>query len=184
MSTSTGLEGVVVAETELSDVDGERGQLIVRGYLVEDLVGRATFEDVCALLWTGQLPTAAQGEEVRFRLGQARAEAFDLIPTLGHALSLTDGMDALRAALAHLQASGDLEKDRLLLTGAAAVFAAAWTRLLAGQAPIEPHPSLSHAADYLRMATGRPPAEPLVDGLDSYLCCVVDHGLNASTLAA
>ena len=184
MTTSTGLEGVVVAETELSDVDGERGQLILRGYLVEDLVGRATFEDVCALLWTGRLPTAAQREDWRFRLAQARADAFALIPTLGHALSLTDGMDALRAALAHVQTSGDLDKDRVLLTGASAVFAAAWARLLAGQSPVEPHRSLSHAADYLRMVTGRPPAEPLVQGLDSYLCCASDHGLNASTLAA
>src|SRR5437660_10580418 len=110
MSTSTGLEGVVVAETELSDVDGERGRLIVRGHLVEDLVGRATFEDVCALLWTGQLPTSAQRDEWRSRLGHARVDAFDLIPTLGQALSLSDGMDALRASLGHLQTSGDLEK--------------------------------------------------------------------------
>jgi citrate synthase len=184
MTSSTGLEGVVVAETELSDVDGERGELIVRGFFIEDLVGRASFEDVCALLWTGQLPTSVQRDDWRSRLGRARADAFSLIPSLGDALSLTDGMDALRASLAHLQGSGDLEHDRLLLTGAAAVFAAAWARLGAGQTPIEPEPSRAHAADYLRMVTGRPPAPPMVHGLDSYLCCVVDHGLNASTLAA
>src|SRR2546430_17591294 len=109
MSTSTGLEGVVVAETELSDVDGERGQLIVRGHLIEDLVGRATFEDICALLWTGQLPAGPQRDEWRVRLGQARADAFDLVPTLGRALSLPDGMDALRASLGDLQASGGLD---------------------------------------------------------------------------
>jgi len=60
-STQAGLEGVVVAETELSDVDGDRGQLIVRGYEIEDLVGRVSFDDVCALLWSGQLPEAPNG---------------------------------------------------------------------------------------------------------------------------
>src|SRR5262245_43714930 len=120
MATSTGLEGVVVAETELSDVDGERGELILRGFLVEDLVGRATVEDVCALLWTGRLPTSMEQDEWRSRLGMARAAAFDLIPTLGQALALADGVDALGASLGHLQTSGDLEQDRLRLTAATA----------------------------------------------------------------
>ena len=66
-SAGTGLEGVVVAETELSDVDGERGHLIVRGYEIEDLVGHVTFEDVWALLWTGRLPTDAERDDWRAR---------------------------------------------------------------------------------------------------------------------
>lgn len=180
----SGLEGVVVAETELSDVDGERGQLIVRGSFIEDLVGRVTFEDVCALLWTGRLPTAGEREGWRSRLGQARRDAFELFPTLGNALSLPDGMDALRAALGHLRATGDHETDTVALTAATAVFAAAWARLLTGRQPFEPDASCTHATDYLRMVTGSVPAPPRVEGLDSYLCCVVDHGLNASTLAA
>jgi citrate synthase len=70
------------------------------------------------------------------------------------------------------------------LTGATAVFAAAWHRRATGQPIVAPDLSLSHAADYLRMITGEsaPPAH--VDALDAYLCCVIDHGLNASTLAA
>ena len=53
--TMDGLEGVVVAETCLSDVDGERGRLVIRGHDVEALAERADFEGVCALLWTGEL---------------------------------------------------------------------------------------------------------------------------------
>jgi citrate synthase len=184
ITNSTGLEGVIVAETELSDVDGERGQLIIRGFLVEELVGHVTFEDVCALVWSGRLPQGNEREDWRSRLGQARQEAFTQLPAVGNALSLPDGMDALRAALAHMQATGDHQRDTLLLTAATAVFAGGWARLLSGQSPIEPDASRTHAADYLRMVTGSAPEPPLVDGLDSYLCCVVDHGLNASTLAA
>src|SRR6185295_9271971 len=121
-----GLEGVVVAETELSDVDGERGQLIVRGYEIEDLVGQVRFEDAWALLWSGRLPTTPERDDFRGRLGQARLDAFAKVPSLGDALDMPDGMDALRAAVGHLTASGDLLPDALFLTGAAAVFAAAW----------------------------------------------------------
>ena len=183
-SVRSGLDGIVVADTELSDVDGERGQLIVRGHEIEDLVGHVSFEDVCGLLWSGRLPSAGEREALRTHVAAARSEAFALLPSLGGALELPDGMDALRAALAHLSASGDIAGDSHLLTGATAVFAAAWARRQRGETPIEPHRSLSHAADYLRMIAGAPPPAPLVQGLDAYLCCVADHGLNASTLSA
>jgi len=93
-------------------------------------------------------------------------------------------MDALRAAIGHLSATGDLLRDAQLLTGAAAVFAAAWARRQAHQAPVEPDASISYAADYLQIVSGESAAPARIDGLDAYLCCVVDHGLNASTLAA
>jgi hypothetical protein len=50
------MNGEALAETALSDVDGERGRLVVAGYDVEELAGRHGFEDVCALLWDGELP--------------------------------------------------------------------------------------------------------------------------------
>ncbi len=179
-----GLEGVVVAETELSDVDGDRGELIVRGYEIEDLVGQVTYEDAWALLWSGRLPTAAEREEWRARLARARCDAFELVPMLGNALALRDGMDALRAAVGHVSSTDDILHDALLLTGATAAFAAAWARRQTGRQPVEPDTSLSHAADYLHMIGGDSLAASRVEGLDAYLCCVVDHGLNASTLAA
>ena len=180
----TGLEGVVVAETELSDVDGERGELVIRGYRVEQLVGHATFEDVWALLWSGRLPREREREGWRVRLATARHQAFARISSLGSALDLPDGMDALRAALAHLPATGDAEHDAFALSGAAAVFAAAWARQLAGKPVLEPDTTLSQAADYGRMVSGAPVSPAQVDAIDAYLCCVIDHGLNASTLAA
>jgi len=66
--SASGLDGVVVAETELSDVDGEAGRLVIRGYEVEELVERATFEDVCGLLWNGTWPSTAERETLRAAL--------------------------------------------------------------------------------------------------------------------
>ncbi|MFI5314618.1 MAG: citrate synthase [Myxococcota bacterium] len=180
-----GLEGVVVAETQLSDVDGERGRLVIRGHDVESLALASDFECVCALLWTGALPSAAEHAELRARLGRARVRAFARLPRLGDALEGDDGMESLRASLAHLRASelapADLHTE---LTGAAAVFAAAWARQRRGVPPLAPDPALSHAADYLRMASAHGSDTARSHALDAYLVTAADHGMNASTFTA
>jgi citrate synthase len=180
--TAGGLEGVEVADTALSLVDGERGRLVVAGHDIEDLAGRASFEGVCALLWAADRGGEPAGD-LRDRLGEARRAAFTLLPHLGDALRLPDGMDALRAATAHLRPAGDELESFTSVTAAVAVFAAAWARLRAGQEPLAPDPRLGHAADYVRMAAGE--CSPAVArALDTYLVTIADHGLNASTFAA
>jgi citrate synthase len=183
--TAEGLEGVVVAETRLSDVDGERGRLVVRGHDVEALAERADFEAACALLWTGELPGPVAHAEVRKELGRARVRAFARLPSLGDAFETADGMEALRAALAHLRAS-ELADERLAteLTAAVAVFAAAWARRQRGSSPIAPDPELGHAADYLRMASAHGSDPARSRALDAYLVTAMDHGMNASTFTA
>jgi citrate synthase len=182
--TNSGLDGITVADTRLSDVDGERGRLIVGGHDIEAIAGQVSFEAVAHLLWQGALPGPA--EEARFAaaLGEARARAFELLPALGGALDVPDGMDALRAAASHLAASGEPLAEAALAIGALAVFAAAWARKRAGLAPLPPDPARRHAADYLRMIVGGEPKETHARALDSYLVTVADHGLNASTFAA
>jgi len=167
----------------MSDVDGELGRLVIRGYPVEKLVDSATFEDVYGMMSSGTMPTAGVRAELRAALAQARVEAFALLPSLGGALNTPDGMEALRTAVGHLRA-GDPTKDRARLTGAIPVFAAAWARARAGQSPMSPQSTLSHAADFLQMLSGVAPDQPRAGALDAYLCCVVDHGMNASTFAA
>jgi citrate synthase len=180
---ASGLDDVVVAHTALSDVDGEKGQLVIRGYPVEDLVERGSFEALCGLLWDGTWPSADQRDRIRAVLADARAEAFELLPSLGDALGAADGMEALRAAVGHLRSSGDA-RDRLRVTAAIAVFATAWARIQTRSAPVAPRQDLGHAADCLRMLWNRDPAPAAIRGLEAYWCCVVDHGLNASTFAA
>jgi citrate synthase len=177
-----GLEGVVVAETRLSDVDGDRGRLVIAGHEVEDLAGTRTFEEVCGLLW------GAPAGEVRQRVGEGRSRAFELLPTLGDALALPSGMDALRAGLAHLTGGAEEARDWLsdaaVLTGATAVLAASWLRTRAGGKPTPPDPGRGHAEDFLRMALATEPDAQRARALDAYLVTVSDHGMNASTFAA
>ncbi|MBI5518194.1 MAG: citrate synthase [Deltaproteobacteria bacterium] len=174
-ASASGLEGVVVADTLASDVDGARGRLVIAGHDVETLAFTHTFAQTAALLWR------RPEEGLERALGEARARAFALLPRLGDALGAPDGMDALRASTAHLGADFDGPEA---LTGALAVLASAWARLRRGERPVAPDPSLGHARDYLRMARGRDPSEPEARALDTYLVTVSDHGLNASTFTA
>jgi citrate synthase len=173
---ANGLEGVVVADTRLSDVDGERGRLVIAGQDVESLAGQVPFEGVCARLW--QRDEAS----VRHALGRGRRRAWPRIASLGGALDTPDGMEALRAAMAHLRA-GDSPDDADVV-GATAVFVAAWVRGQKGLAPIRPDEGAGHAADALRMILGDTPDPARAAGLDAYLVTVSDHGMNASTFAA
>lgn len=178
---ASGLEGLEVARTALSDVDGARGRLIVAGHDIEELAAQRGFEEVCGLLWEGRLPGEPARAELRRALGQARFQAFAELRRLGSALEAPDAMDALRAAVGHLSTQDDERAGRISVTAAVAVFAAAWARLHAGEPPIRPNPERGHAADFLTMSTGK---SEHAGALEAYLVTVAEHGMNASTFAA
>ncbi len=191
--SNSGLEGIVVADTRLSEVDGVHGRLLIGGHPVEQ-VAALGFDSACCLLWDGVLPSGAEGRvrvaRVSAALGLARRRAWALMGELGSALDADDAMDGLRAALAHValdsasEGIADVPWDAVSLTGATAVFAAAWARRAAGQPPLEPHPRRSHASDYLRMLRGSIPRRVEARAMDTYLATVCEHGMNASTFAA
>ncbi len=181
MTIDPGLADVVVAETRLSHVDGEAGRLVLRGYEFEAL-SEHRFGEVCALLWEGRLPS--DPSRMARALGEGRAWAWEHLPR--SALAMDDGMEALRAGLAHLSKEEGLDMLAIgaRLVGAVVVIAAAWDRARRGLPPIAPDPELDHAADSLRMVRGEAPGAAQADALDRYLVTVSDHGMNASTFAA
>jgi citrate synthase len=181
-SVASGLEGVVVADTALSEVDGERGRLVIAGHDVEELGGRCSFEELCAELW-GSMPGATSAAELRRALGRERVWAFEQLDGLGRALSARDGMDALRGALAQLPDEGSLWELSVRLTAATAVFTAAWWRGREKLPALPPDPEAGHAEDLVRMLRGKATTHR-ASGLETYLVTVSDHGMNASTFTA
>jgi citrate synthase len=184
--SSSGLDGVVAADTAISDVDGERGRLVIAGRDVEALAAEATFEEAAArVMAAGAGQTLIAGSTIdAASLGRARQEAWEILPRLGDALDAPDGMEALRAGLAHVRSTGDDIADAIAVLGAAPVLVAAWSRKRSGHAPVAPSADLSHAADYLRMTLGTPGSDAAARALDAYLVTVIDHGMNASTFTA
>ena len=86
--TPIGLDGVPAAETVLSHVDGERGELIIAGERVGDLARKTGFEGVTARLWSGGTGQPVGEAAVRAALGAGRERAFARLPEL---LGITRG---------------------------------------------------------------------------------------------
>ncbi len=179
-----GLEDVVAAETRLSGVDGEAGELTIAGFPVEELAGRASFEEVVYLLWNDGLPGSGQlvgfGDELIGRrelpwatLELLRSVAAEKVPV----------MDALRMAAGTLRPGSDGEEALALVAGLPTIVAAYW-RILGGKEPVAPDPGLGYAANYLYMLTGEKPGAEFGRALETYLNAVSDHGMNASTFVA
>ena len=176
----SGLEGIVAAETELSMVDGEHGELIIAGFPVAELAANAAFEQTAHLLWYGSLEANGFAEDLAQRRALA-PEGLDLLAAA--ARRRAEPMDALRMAAGTLGGSSDDGAARNLLAAFPTIVAAYW-RFLHGREPVPPRADLGHAANYLYMLTGEAPPEERVRGLETYLNTVVDHGLNASTFTA
>ncbi|MDP8938690.1 MAG: citrate synthase/methylcitrate synthase [Actinomycetota bacterium] len=187
-----GLQDVVAAETRLSKVDGKNGELVIAGFLVEELATRASFEEVVHLLWHDTLPEAGELKDFRGSLSNKwglpeatldllRAAAKERVPV----------MDALRMGVgtAGLGASGNpLEEpgfdQALMLVARAPEIVAAYWRMSNGEEVVGPNPDLGYAENYLYMLTGEVPETERARALETYLNTVVDHGMNASTFAA
>jgi citrate synthase len=188
-----GLQGVVSHETRLSDVDGERGKLLIGGYDVADLARHASFERVAHLLWHGDLPNPRAADDQRLAMVQARHLPAPVLDLLRGPAREAAGMHALRMAAAALSvgyADVDATDDESRLRAALrltaqlpAVIASHW-RIRNGQELVEPPDHLDVAAGYLFMLEGREPDPERVAALNAYMVAVIDHGMNASTFTA
>jgi citrate synthase len=184
-----GLEGVTVAETRLSRVDGENGELVIGGFPLAELAPNATYEETLFLLYEDRLPDADELESFRADLASKRAATPEAIDAVVRAADEDlPAMDAVRMGIAAASLSRDgpedPETDSLLAVAQLPTIAAAYWRARNDEDPLDPREDLRHAANYLYMLTGEVPDEERVRGLETYLNSVVDHGLNASTFTA
>lgn len=189
----TGLRGVTIASTRVSDVDGTAGRLIYRGYLIQDLAENATFEEVCHLLLYEKLPEKHELEDFKARLAAERDIPLELIAALKTRPRDALPMDILQsgvAMLAHhdpdiLDTSRDaLFQKALKLIAKLPTILAAWDHIRNGNEPVAPNPQLDHAANFLYMLNGTVPDEELARFFDICLILHAEHSFNASTFAA
>ncbi|UYN97404.1 MAG: citrate synthase/methylcitrate synthase [Enhydrobacter sp.] len=180
---NSGLDGVVVADTVMSEVDGEEGRLVVRGHALEELIATRGFEGVAALLWEGFAEGGGDETAVRRGLAQARLRTHADVPRLLAAAAGLTPIEALRVGLAMLS-DGERMPHHFLVCGALPVFLAALLSRERGVAPLAPDPALTTAQDFLRMVRGQRAGLAFEKALDAYLATIADHGFNASTFTA
>jgi citrate synthase len=187
-----GLEGVVAAETRLSQVLGEEGRLIYGGYEIEDLAEHVTFEEVCHLLWYGALPTRQQLEVLSRRLRDVMSVDGRVLDLLRLVPAGVHPMSTLRTAVSALSfydpdtedSSAEAnERKAIRLTAQTLTITAAIDRIRNGRAALDPRPDLGLAANLLFMMTGEEPDELRANIIDVALTLHAEHGMNASTFA-
>jgi citrate synthase len=191
-----GLEGVIVAETQVGDVRGLEGFYHYRQYSAVELAAKRSLEDVWFLLFEGHLPSAAESrafaDEVR-ALRRPPATVSELLP----AIAATGGplMDQLRSAVSLIGHSegfrpwldipaAELRANALQVCAAVPTLIMALHRLGQGDRPVDPDPELGYGANYLWMLTGRPPDPENARAVEQYQMLTIDHGFNASTFTA
>lgn len=190
---ASGLRGVIVGDTRISYVDGERGQLIYRGIDIHDLASASTFEEVAYLLWFEALPTAEHLAAFRADLAARRGLPDPILHILGEVPKTATPMDVLRTAVSaialfdprakEITPEANLEKAKRL-TAVFPTILAAFYRLSQGKQPVAPRADLTTATNFLYMFTASEPEPQAARLLDAALVLHADHGMNASTFAA
>ena len=190
-ATGKGLEGVVAAQTRISDVDGREGKLFYAGYDIADLAAHASFEETIHLLHHLELPTASQLEET---IATLRAEStLDplLVELIASLAERTGPMTTLRTAVSAAaaldpddqeSAEANLRKAYRLMAKTPQIVAT-YQRLRTGADAIEPRDDLGIAANFLYALTGKQPDPQVARDFDVVLVLYADHTLNASTFA-
>ncbi len=187
-----GLRGIEVADTRISNIDGERGKLIYRGYDIIELASKSTFEETAYLLLYDDLPTKEQLTEFTAKLIEARFIPKQMQTNMGNWRKDADPMDMLQAFVSALAGYYDEEfstkessyEKAINLIAKVPTIIASWHRIRNGMKIVDPDPELGHAANFLHMLTGKR-QDPEIEGIfDTCLILHADHTFNASTFTA
>ena len=187
-----GLRGIEVADTKISNIDGEKGKLIYRGFDVLDLTKNSTFEETAYLLLYDKLPTKQELNEFNAKLIEARYIPKQMQKNMANWRGDADPMDMLQAFVSALAGYYDEEfssKDAsyekaINLIAKVPTIIASWQRIRNGLEVIDPDSSLSHAANFLYMMSGEKPDSEVERVFDVCLILHADHTFNASTFTA
>ena len=190
---NTGLRGITVASTKISDVKGDIGKLIYRGYRVTDLAENTCFEEVVFLLLYERMPTSNELVLLRKDLAAKGILSQGVLQALSAMPKTALPMDVLQASISMIANDDEniLKEDRkaneqmaLNLVAKTSSLVAAWDRIRNGRPPLQPKPALSHAANFLYMLKGEVPDAELEGFFDTCLVLHAEHSFNASTFTA
>ena len=186
-----GLRGQVAGKTALSTVGIEGKGLTYRGFAIEELAEKATFEEVAYMLLYGNLPNQAEYDSYSAKLKSYRALPVELKEVLERIPASAHPMDVMRTGcsmLGNLEPEGDFSNqndtaDRILASFASII--TYWYRYSHDGVRVETE--TEHATiggHFLSLLTGQEPSEDHARALDVSLILYAEHGFNASTFTA
>ncbi|HEY3913426.1 MAG TPA: citrate synthase [Verrucomicrobiae bacterium] len=192
-SMSKGLEGIVAAQTRLSDVRGEAGELIYAGYDINELAGKVSYEEIVHLLHWNHLPNRKELAELKATLVADRDLPQGVVDILRIVPRDTPPMDVIRTAVSAMgcfdsqrddHSYDDQRRKAMRLIAQIPIITAYYHRIRQGKEILPSRQDLGEAANFLYLVDGEEPSKEKANTLD--LCYVLhaDHGMNASTFSA
>ena len=187
-----GLKGVYFERSATTFIDGKAGELRYRGYSIHDLAEHSSFEETAYLLINGEMPTAAQLADFDKALKAERKLPTEIISIIT-TLKAAHPMDVMRTCVSALSAFDPLNNDKsveaarikgIRLSSQIPMIVAAHAAIRAGKSIPLPDETLSHAANFLWMITGRKPSADAAQLMDRDLILHAEHGSNASSFTA
>lgn len=192
--TSRGLEGIVANTTRLSDVIGDKGQLVYAGYDINELAGQVSYEEVVYLLWNNKLPNRSELNRCANTLRSLRRLPDGVLDFIKTAPKNAQPMDVMRTAVSmlglydpdiHREATPEINRQRARSITAKIGVIAAYFHRARNNKPLPPvREDLSESAHFLYLMSGEEPTKEAADTLDLAFVLHADHGTNASTFSA
>jgi citrate synthase len=193
LTKSRGLEGIIAAETSIGDVLGEQGTLHYCGYDINELAGKASFEEVIYLLWNESLPTQRELEKLTTALRAERELPQGIIDYIQMAPRDAAPIDIMRTAISMLGTYDtirydiDMDANRacaIKIVAQIGIIAAYYHRARSGLYLPPIRKDLGEAAHFLYLLTGTEPSPQAARTLDVAYVLHAEHGFNASTFTA
>ncbi|MCC5942046.1 MAG: citrate synthase [Balneolaceae bacterium] len=180
-----GLDGIVAFSTTKSFIDGQSGDLIYSGYHIDTLAEKATFEEVCFLLWNDRLPNKQELDDLNSDFRKQRELPAPVLDYIKNTNKDAEPMSVLRSAvsmLADFQAeNADDTTNAVALTAKMPTIIAAFNRARQGKEIVKPLTEGSTAFNFLYMLNGEKPGKAAERTMDLCLVLHAEHGMNAST---
>ena len=183
-------------QSKITYIDGDKGELLYRGYPIEQLATKCDFLETCYLLLKGELPNATQkqdfnklvsrhtmvNEQMQFFLRGFRRDAHPMAILTG----LVGGMSAFYHDSTDITNPEHREISAIRLIAKMPTLVAMAYKYSIGQPYIYPKNDLSYASNFMQMMFATPceeyvPNDVLVRAMDRIFILHADHEQNAST---
>ena len=191
-----GFLSTAACESKITYIDGDKGELLYRGYPIEQIAVNCDYLETCYLLLNGDMPNPAQKKDFENRVihhtmvHEQMTRFFQGFRRDAHPMAVLVGCVGALSAFYH--DSLDIQNPEHRFVSAIRLVAKMPTlvamayKYSSGQPFMYPRNDLSYSANFMRMMFGTPcedykPNDVLVRALDRILILHADHEQNAST---
>ena len=188
-----GLLGIVVDETTVSQVMPEINSLTYRGYTVQELCDKCSFEEVAYLVLKAELPNKKQLKKFIKEERSSRKLSVQILKDIQKMPKKAHPMDVIRTAVSLMALEDKDTKNNspeANMRKAIRIFAktptaiAAFFRSRKGKKLIPPKKNLSFSENFFHMCFGKVPNKEIVKAFDVSLILYAEHSFNVSTFTA